>query len=320
MQPLVSVIVPVYKVEDYLVRCLDSLCGQSLRDIEIILVDDASPDKSGVICEEYAAKDARFKVFHHSENRGLAAARNTGIANAAGDYLMFVDSDDWVHEDFCKEPYDCAVSNQADLVLFNYSIIKKCKFFKKYIRKDYKLLFDGHKTQCEAIELLLKRLDFSSWNKLYRKDLFKDISYPEGYFYEDLGTTYKLVLNAFHIYCLDKTLYYYCVRSGSITTNSNKKHLQDFAAMSLQLYHDLSVRGYSAERLDKYLIDLAMSYCIMKKGDISEPEDAFLAKTLYSCEKIPASFTWKRKVLFVLFKHCPPLFKVVCSLFGKQGC
>ena len=124
-QPLVSVIVPVYKVEDVLARCLDTLCRQSLRDIEIILVDDASPDRCGEICELYAAEDARCKVIHHSENRGLSAARNTGIAQASADYLMFVDSDDWVHEDFCKLPYECAVQQQADLVLFCFQSIDK---------------------------------------------------------------------------------------------------------------------------------------------------------------------------------------------------
>ncbi len=94
MRPLVSVIVPVYKVEDVLARCLDSLCRQSLKEIEILLVDDASPDRCGEICEEYAEKDSRFRVIHHPENRGLSAARNTGIAQASADYLMFVDSDE----------------------------------------------------------------------------------------------------------------------------------------------------------------------------------------------------------------------------------
>ncbi len=119
MKPLVSVIVPVYKVEDCLIRCLDSLCRQTLRDIEIILVDDASPDRCGAICDEYAAKDARFKVVHHVVNMGLSAARNLGIKEASAAYLMFVDSDDYVHEDFCRLPYKCAVQQHADLVLFN---------------------------------------------------------------------------------------------------------------------------------------------------------------------------------------------------------
>lgn len=124
MKPLVSVIVPIYKVEDYLIRCLDSLCRQSLCEIEILLINDASPDRCGEICEKYAAQDARFKVFHHQENKGLSAARNTGIINALADYLMFVDSDDYVHKDFCKLPYDTAVL-QNYLALFVRSVGNK---------------------------------------------------------------------------------------------------------------------------------------------------------------------------------------------------
>ena len=124
-KPLVSIIVPVYKVEDVLARCLDSLCRQSLRDIEIILVNDASPDRCGEICEQYAAQDERIRVFRHPENRGLSAARNTGIALSSANYLMFADSDDWVHEDFCKLPYECAVKHQADMVIFCISVLER---------------------------------------------------------------------------------------------------------------------------------------------------------------------------------------------------
>ena len=135
MRPLVSIIVPVYKVEDVLARCVDSLCRQSLQEIEIILVDDASPDRCGEICEEYANRDSRFRVIHHSENRGAAAARNTGIAHASSDYLMFVDSDDWAHEDFCKLPYECALQHGADLVMFGCCRVDKDGLWKQVQRK-----------------------------------------------------------------------------------------------------------------------------------------------------------------------------------------
>ncbi len=167
MKPLVSVIVPVYKVEDCLVRCLDSLCRQSLRDIEIIIIDDASPDRCGEICEEYAARDARIKVIHHSENRGLSAARNTGIKEAAADYLMFVDSDDYVHEDFCKLPFGCAVHYQADLVLFRFKNTAQKKliggqFYKNIIAS----AASGYRTQIEALDLLHREIEQYAWNKL----------------------------------------------------------------------------------------------------------------------------------------------------------
>ena len=115
--PLVSVIVPNYNVERYVRKCLDSLRGQTLREIEVICIDDGSTDESGRIVDEYAKEDERLRVIH-TENRGLSAARNRGIDEARADWLMFVDSDDWVDPDFCKVPYEAAIENQADLVIF----------------------------------------------------------------------------------------------------------------------------------------------------------------------------------------------------------
>lgn len=169
LQPLVSVIVPIYNVESTLKRCLDSLCKQSLRDIEIILVNDSSSDRSGSICEEYAAKDARYKVIHHLQKRGLSAARNTGVANAISDYLMFVDSDDWVHGDFCKYPYECAVCHQADLIMFKYLRIGTCCFCEPSIPVSEDSILSDYKTRWQAMDLLLRNIGSYAWNKLYRK-------------------------------------------------------------------------------------------------------------------------------------------------------
>lgn len=318
MNPLVTVIVPVYDVEDYLERCLDSLCKQSLQDVEFILVNDDSPDRCGIICEEYAAKDTRFRVYRHEENRGISAARNTGIKNASADYLMFVDGDDWVHEDFCKASYECAVTYQADLVMFNYSRVRKQRFYNISDNEGVKLSSEGYKAQMDAIDLIFTRIGDSACNKLYRKSLFKDISFPEGYYYEDSGTTYKTVLKAFRIYYLNRILYYYSFREGSITTLRNRKQFCDWVTMKMQFYHDLSVWGYPAEKLHNLLISIAMGYCIKRKKDITDSEYAFFAQTLYSCKTAPDIFTWKRKVLFYLFKYCPPLFEFACSLFGKR--
>lgn len=325
MHPLVSVIVPVYKVEDCLKRCLDSLCRQSLNDIEVLLVDDASPDRCGDICEEYAAQDERFRVIHHAVNRGLSAARNTGIAEASAEYLMFVDSDDWVHEDFCKAPYEYAVHYQADLVLFGFKRVGDCKiFFNKKIGKAKletdTLLKSGVKTKVEALDLILfTNVGVTAWNKLYHKKMFRKISYPVGYLYEDRGTTYKVVLQAASIYYLNKVLYYKCYHEGSITTSRTRKKLHDSFIMSMQRYRDLAAwGGYPAEKLDLLLIKAAMTYCIGKKRDYSDPDYAFCANVLQSYKKIPKDFTWKRKVLFVLFKNCTSLFELVCTLWGMR--
>ena len=119
MKPAVSVIVPVYEVEPYLIRCLDSLQNQKLTNIEIILVDDGSPDRCGEICDTYAISDVRFRVFHQ-KHAGTSVARNLGIRMATSEYLMFVDSDDWVHENFCKDAYECAIHYQAEVVVFSF--------------------------------------------------------------------------------------------------------------------------------------------------------------------------------------------------------
>ena len=318
--PLVSVIVPVYKVEDVLVRCLDSLCRQSLREIEIVLIDDASPDRCSEICEQYSTKDTRFKVIHQLENRGLSVARNTGIAHASSDYLMFVDSDDWVHEDFCKVAYECAVKHETDIVVFGYERIgfPNTSFKRQSVVSN---IPKGMKTGVEAIHFLLKgngSATWTTWNKLYRKELFKKVSYPPGYLYEDIGTTYKLVWHASNVYYLDKVLYYHCYHEGSITTLKTEKALHDKIEMCMQQYRDLERWGYSAEELDIFIKNVALTYCIQKKPDADDSNYAFCRKVLKSSKQIPEGFTWKRKVLFVLLKYCPPLFELVCELWGKR--
>lgn len=315
MQPLVSVIVPVYKVEDCLVRCLDSLCRQMLQNIEIILVDDASPDQCGAICEEYVAKDSRFKVIHHLENRGLSAARNTGINEAIADYLMFVDSDDWVNEHFCKVAYECAVSYQADLVIFRYERIGYS--FNSY-RKNV-VIPSGFKTKIEIIDLMVQGIEVPfACNKLYRKELFRNISYPLGYLHEDVGTTHKIVWQSDCIYFLNKVLYYHCYHKGSITTLQTEKSLRDWVEMNLLFYHDLVDWNYSSDKLDDLIINVCFTYCIRKKADYLDDKYVFCANVLRSCKNTPYYFSWKRKVLFALFKCNRSLFELVCVLFSKK--
>lgn len=319
MHPLVSVIVPVYKVEKYLARCLDSLCGQSLQDIEFILIDDASPDNCGKICEEYAAKDVRFKVIHHAENRGLSKARNTGIKRAIAEFIMFVDSDDCVHKDFCKLAYECAVQNASDLVLFKRKLLKPSETFVFY--DDSKECLPAvSQTQIEALELTYGgSVGPMAWNKLYRKHLFSDISYPSGMLYEDIGTTYKIILKADSIYYLDKILYYNFLREGSLTTLRNEKALHDWFTMSKQFCRDIMSWGaYPADKLDLFIKNEALAYCIKKKKDLSDPDYVNCADLLQSCKTIPKGFSFKRKILFVLFKYCLPIFEMVCSFYGTK--
>ncbi len=313
--PLVSVIVPVFKVEKYIVQCLDSICQQSLEDIEILLIDDATPDNCGKICDEYATKDSRITVFHNKTNQGLSLARNIGIRYASSDYLMFVDSDDYVHKDYCKIPYEYAVKANADLIMFRYARISNTS----NNSKAEPVILSGYKTKNEALDLLLSNIGFVAWNKLYSKKLFQDISYPVGFYYEDVGTTYKTILHANKIYYVDIILYYYnSQRLGSITSLNTEKIFLDRTKMYLQQYRDLIEWGYPIKKLEKRLLDLSMNYCIKIKPKTTDFQYDYCTTILRTTKTIPMHFSWKKKVLFILFNNCKPLFELICKIWNKK--
>lgn len=240
----ISVIVPVYNVEKYLRQCLDSLAGQTMKEIEIILIDDGSTDHCGSICDEYAEKDPRFKVFH-TKNRGLSAARNLGIEKAQSEWLMFVDSDDWVDRRFCELPYQAAMIYDADMIMFR---SKKATERGRIKHRKQRPLTVGLITQETAI-------DYSGvavWNKLYKKKLFSNIRYPEGHVFEDTATTYKLILNASRIVMLPDTLIYYRYRKDCISNSRTNISEHDFFSFSIQKYKDLISLGYPEEKEKDY--------------------------------------------------------------------
>lgn len=213
---LISVIVPVYNVEKYLRKCLDSIINQTYQNIEIILVDDGSKDTSGQICDEYALKDSRIIVIH-KENGGLSSARNAGLDIAKGNYVMFVDSDDYVEPQFCEIPLKLALEKGVDIVTFGYN-----KVFEDghnwYRRTNTPRLIES----IEGIREIIVKNDiiFSfAWNKLYKLSLFNDVNYPIGKIYEDQATTYLLFHKAQRIYVTDAILYNYVYRESSISAD-----------------------------------------------------------------------------------------------------
>lgn len=179
---MISIIVPIYNVEQYLPRCLDSIVNQTLQDLEIILVDDGSSDCCGEICDAYAQKDKRIIVYH-TANGGLSAARNYGMARARGDYLGFVDSDDWIDPEMFEILLRQMEDNQADVSIsgFKYEYPERAVVAsiadEQYVNHD------------ELLKALLSgNLGGVIWNKLYRKKSFKDTVFPEGHVFEDIAT------------------------------------------------------------------------------------------------------------------------------------
>lgn len=319
MKPLVSVIVPIYKVEKYLSRCLDSLNCQTLSNIEIILIDDASPDNSGIICEAYAAKDSRFKVFHNEENKGLSAVRNIGVQLANSDYIMFVDSDDWASEDFCQVAYECATQQQVDLVMFSYQRVTENEpndLVFGFVNK----VSQGLKTKEETIELTFESFGMVAWNKLYHKKLFNSVTYPEGDLFEDTATTYKLIWNASGIYCIDKVLYYHlCARPGSIMSNiKTTKAIKDMAKVHLRHSCDLYNWGYRSKKLISRLNSAALHYCIVNKKDYFDQDYLIAEKILKVIQGLSKENSWKAGLLIKLFQTNRKLFDLVCTLLGKR--
>lgn len=216
--PKASVIVPVYNVKEYLPKCAASIFAQTEGDFELLLIDDGSTDGSGELCDALAEKDSRARVIHQ-KNQGLGGARNTGIEAARSDWLLFVDSDDWIEPEVLERTLAAGKKETADLVLFSFRSVntngKELGVFPDSVPKNQPLDPQTRK------DLLLCAPN--AWNKLYRKSLFTDtgVRYPLRVWYEDIRTTLKLMLKARRVVSLDYTGYNYLQRPGSIIQNVN---------------------------------------------------------------------------------------------------
>jgi len=253
---MVSVIVPIYKVEQYLPQCIDSIIGQTYRDLEIILVDDGSPDACGRISDEYAKKDKRVKVYH-KENGGLSDARNYGIRMATGEYLGFVDSDDWIEPDMFETLVSTAEKNIADIV--------SCGFFREgpentVVNSNDDMKFTNSANLVKA--LLRDDISVFVWNKLYRKSRFPQSAFSKGHVYEDIVIMHKVLLMATCGVNISKPLYHYRTnRSGSINQSRSMENLIDYWLAHKSRYdYFLADRQFNK---DKEIIDKLRFWCAL---------------------------------------------------------
>ena len=234
MQPLISVIVPVYNVEQYLDRCVNSLVGQTYQNLEIILVDDGSPDGCSVICDNWARKDSRVIVIHKN-NGGLSSARNSALDVCSGDVIAFVDSDDWVEPDMFEKMLESMQEHDADIV--------QCSVLKTYENGQSVLIDKGLPTRVFSGETALhdflyhrNRMTSEVWNKIYKASLFRaggnQLRFPEGLNSED----YYLLCHAYRqinkLYYSPQAFYHYCVREDSICREGMNPHTFDKIAVA----------------------------------------------------------------------------------------
>lgn len=224
MKPLVSIIIPVYNVEEFLERCLDSVVNQSYRNIEIILVNDGSTDASLEICKKYYNKYSTLIRIVNKENGGLSSARNSGIKSANGAFICFIDSDDYVDEKYVEILLDNIIRTNAEISCCNYKRTNK-QMEKGIYCKNLNLLKND-----DAIDAYLKYEMTSACGKMYNRNLFSNISFPEGKIYEDIVTNFKILMKCNSIVINNSILYMYYIRPGSITMSSFKEknlHLLD---------------------------------------------------------------------------------------------
>ena len=256
---MISVVIPVYNTEKYLPRCIESVLAQTYRDLDVILVDDGSPDNSGKICDEYAEKDGRVRVFH-KENGGVSSARNHGLEKArekSSEYIGFIDSDDWIEPEMYEKLLNVLIETNADIA----ACCEKTEFTKEDNRQEIKAgrrqsgecLEPTVYNRDEAVRALLK-LDISTFvhDKLYKAHLFTGIAFPEGKVYEDLATVYKLILASERTVVLWEILYHYVRNPGSITHNKSMKSLVDYWDAGISRYNYFS--GYGDDYCTKLLL------------------------------------------------------------------
>lgn len=299
----VSVIVPIYNVEKYLPKCIDSLINQTMKDIEIILVNDGSPDNCRFICEGYAEADKRIKVIN-KKNGGLSSARNAGLKEAKSDYIVFVDSDDWINIHMVEMLYEEMKKNNADIV--------QCRY-KNVIDENINEGIDKNITSqtvsnIDALRNLYKNDTYLetvvTWNKLYKKSLFDGIQFPEGKLNEDEFTTHKLLYKSKKVVLINQKLYYYRKTPDSITNSKvsirrldklqavkerlyffEKAGNEELYEKTLVRYGDL-LRGsflmckYLIANNDKILIDIDLEYRRMFKQYVNNKYLSFEKKIL----------------------------------------
>lgn len=254
MNPLLSIIVPVYKVEAYLNRCVDSILAQTFTDIEVILVDDGSPDNCGMMCDEYALKDSRIKVIH-KPNGGLSSARNAGIAMAQGKYITFVDSDDEVSMDvYTKNMAILQVDPTIDLL--EYPVYVHYQSPGEHIWKPNSDKVSGNEN------IFIYWIENEGYqhsytvNKIYKRELFDSLSFPEGSYFEDVYFMSALLPNVQHIYWSEYGLYYYYYNNASITTLPTYIKQRDLVNANLKLWREAGNYSIRKEKLLVYYLYL----------------------------------------------------------------
>ncbi|WP_461879753.1 glycosyltransferase family 2 protein [Fusicatenibacter sp.] len=313
--PKISVIVPVYKVEKFINKCVDSILAQSFTDFELWLVDDGSPDNCGVICDEYAQKDNRVKVIH-KENGGLSDARNTALDVMQGEYVFFVDSDDWIAKDTFESMYAAVKRTGAKVATGNMiSVNEDGKERELYSPTQEEKILKGE-------EMLTTLLRPNACNRLYKAEIFQDLRFPVGRLYEDVFVYHKILTQIDSMVLTGKNTYYYLVRDGSIMNSEYNIKFTDIVDAVYERAKWLDSIGQKnladETRLFVYS-QVAVAYAHLDKRNCEHFERLNQIKLLYDeCyEKMikAKQIGWKQKIRLFVLKNSPSLHT---ALWGRK--
>lgn len=313
---LISIIVPVYNVDLYLRDCLDSIVNQTYRNIEIIIVDDGSSDNSGAICDEYGSRDNRIKVIHQA-NSGVSEARNVGLDIAIGDYILFVDSDDWIDKEVCETVLELAIEQNADIVCFGQK--------EYHLSGNVEVLAVSKPCEIEKTELI-KQLVFEYGvirtgmiNKFYSSKLFRNIRFPKGRTYEDVSVFSHVVHLSNKIYVTNVVFYNYIVHEGSIMSNRFQKDgiLEIIRASQdrlelLKLYYPQFVNRQIAFMLREMIIGKEVM-----RGSSEHPTFMKMMNNFVNENKSRLKSVSEYSRLIWLWYYCPPLASLYVKLLNR---
>ena len=278
--PKVSVIVPFYNVEGYIEKCLDTLVNQTLEDIEIILVNDGSKDNSILIAKKFLENYPKKIVYLEKENGGLSDARNFGIPYAKGEYIAFLDSDDYVEKNMYEEMYALAKKENSDMV--------QCNFYWEYIDKNKKKIGDMQKYSNKK-ELIIKgRVE--AWNKLIKREILgnEEIRFPKGLRYEDVEFTYKLAPYLEKVSFIDKPFIHYIQRQNSISNSQNERTAEIFDILDnvIKYYKEKNIYEEYKNELEYIYIKTVFCRSLLRMTKIEDVEirRKIIRKNMAKCE------------------------------------
>ena len=323
MPSKVSIVVPIYKVEKYLRRCVDSIINQTYRNLEIILVDDGSPDKCGQIIDEYKEKDSRI-ISLHKKNGGLSDARNYGMKYVTGEYIFFLDSDDYIKSETIETLINLSLKYQADIVQggFYYKYENYLLYDDRYYKEDSNpIILDNKELMYELI--VNERVKNFAWGKLYKTDLIKDLLFEKGVLFEDVFWAHNVMSRVKKYVICHKPLTYYVQREDSIVANYSVRNLDIIKGMKVR--HKFIEENYSEFINESYTLllkTMLMHYNLLMKNKSKDSDkkyrkeiEEYIITNYYTLKKAINNKKELKGQLF-LFRICPSLNEFIV-IFNK---